>query len=375
VEEEPSRGEAPAEELPTEELPAEEATPAQSAEETEPTVVPPAEETPSAQPVEGAGDTIAWLEQLAAEKDEKATASSPESKSQLQAEETPAAEPVSGSPDEEDVTITSWLSKLDVEETVGKGTAPSAAQAETPADAQELPDWLKDLEQPAAATESPKADEDLPEWLRQPAEPGETKPIPSEIESEGTSESEAAVASEPETPSDLEPPGWLDENAPVAEQTEPTAPEEWVPAEDHAAGPATEAAAEETKAGPVEQAASPEIAPAVPAAAPVRPSVQPPIIKGTGMLSQVPSQDRDAELFSAAQAALEANSLDEAMKDYGKLIKKGRLLEEVIHDLREAIYRFPVDVIVWQTLGDAYMRANRLQDALDAYTKAEELLR
>jgi cytochrome c-type biogenesis protein CcmH/NrfG len=50
-------------------------------------------------------------------------------------------------------------------------------------------------------------------------------------------------------------------------------------------------------------------------------------------------------------------------------------LDEVIHDLREAIYRFPVDVSIWQTLGDAAMRANRLQDALDAYTKAEELLR
>jgi cytochrome c-type biogenesis protein CcmH/NrfG len=50
-------------------------------------------------------------------------------------------------------------------------------------------------------------------------------------------------------------------------------------------------------------------------------------------------------------------------------------LDEVIHDLREAIYRYPVEVIIWQTLGDAYMRTNRLQDALDAYTKAEELLR
>jgi cytochrome c-type biogenesis protein CcmH/NrfG len=72
---------------------------------------------------------------------------------------------------------------------------------------------------------------------------------------------------------------------------------------------------------------------------------------------------------------LQGNHLEEAMKEYAKLIKKGRLLEEVIHDLREAIYRFPVDIIVWQSLGDAYMRANRLQDALDAYTKAEELLR
>jgi cytochrome c-type biogenesis protein CcmH/NrfG len=32
-------------------------------------------------------------------------------------------------------------------------------------------------------------------------------------------------------------------------------------------------------------------------------------------------------------------------------------------------------VIVGQSLGDAYMRDKRLQEALDAYTKAEELLR
>jgi len=100
-----------------------------------------------------------------------------------------------------------------------------------------------------------------------------------------------------------------------------------------------------------------------------------PTLKQTGMLSHIPVLDKDAELLSSAQNVLDQNSLDDAMKKYTKLIKKGRLLDEVIHDLREAIYRYPVDVIVWQTLGDAYMRANRLQDALDSYTKAEELLR
>ncbi len=100
-----------------------------------------------------------------------------------------------------------------------------------------------------------------------------------------------------------------------------------------------------------------------------------PTLKQTGMLSPVPVQDKDAELLSTAQTVLNHDFLDESMKYYMRLIKKGHLLDEVIHDLREATYRYPVDVIIWQTLGDAYMRANRLQDALDAYTKAEELLR
>ena len=64
-----------------------------------------------------------------------------------------------------------------------------------------------------------------------------------------------------------------------------------------------------------------------------------------------------------------------AIDQFGKLIKKGRYLEEIIHDLREALYRYPVEITIWQTLGDAFMRSNRLQEALDAYTKAEELLR
>jgi tetratricopeptide (TPR) repeat protein len=95
----------------------------------------------------------------------------------------------------------------------------------------------------------------------------------------------------------------------------------------------------------------------------------------TGSLARVPILDKDAEVLATAQADLERGQLNEAMQEYVKLIKKGRLLDEVIHDLREAIYRFPVDIIIWQTLGDACMRANRLQEALDAYTKAEELLR
>jgi tetratricopeptide (TPR) repeat protein len=108
---------------------------------------------------------------------------------------------------------------------------------------------------------------------------------------------------------------------------------------------------------------------------PVHAPARMPTLKQTGMLSYIPALDKDAELLSSAQNVLDQNSLDDAMKKYMKLIKKGRLLDEVIHDLREAIYRYPVDVVIWQTLGDAYMRANRLQDALDAYTSAEELLR
>ena len=80
-------------------------------------------------------------------------------------------------------------------------------------------------------------------------------------------------------------------------------------------------------------------------------------------------------MLGSARNELSRSNIPGALQAYEKLIKKGRLLDEVIYDLREALYRYPVEVSIWQALGDAYMRANRLQDALDAYTKAEELLR
>jgi tetratricopeptide (TPR) repeat protein len=90
---------------------------------------------------------------------------------------------------------------------------------------------------------------------------------------------------------------------------------------------------------------------------------------------KVSSAEKDIALYEISKLELERGNLTEASQGYRKLIKKGKMLEEIIFDLREAQYRHPVDVVIWQTLGDAYMRANRLQDALDAFTKAEELLR
>ncbi len=80
-------------------------------------------------------------------------------------------------------------------------------------------------------------------------------------------------------------------------------------------------------------------------------------------------------MLGSARNELSRSNIPGALESYAKLIKKGRYLDEVIYDLREALYRYPVEVTIWQSLGDAYMRSNRLQDALDAYTKAEELLR
>ena len=315
-----------------------------------PPLTSPAEGT--TQPLKIQDDTMAWLDGLAAEEAAKPEEllTNPSERSETPPDwiqkttQEPAAPHKALAPEtpQEDVTITSWLRKQDVKEALGKGKpTPDVPQpAATPSN--ELPDWLKELDKPAAPEETPKPADDLPDWLRQPAQPADhvAAAVPT-----------AELASEPEIPA------WIDETIPVSEPLAPTTPGEWVPVDE--------------KPAPV-----PDLEPiAEPASFAVETPVQLRVLGGTGMLARIPAQDKDAEFLAGAQAALNTNQLNEAMQAYIKLIKKNRLLEEVIHDLREAIYRFPVDIIVWQTLGDASMRANRLQDALDAYTKAEELLR
>jgi tetratricopeptide (TPR) repeat protein len=350
----------------------------------------------------GADDTMVWLDQMAVEKGTKPenisaapvanTGITPEQIQKVQENATSAPEEMKPAtprqgPSEEDITITTWLSKQDVKEALEKNAGLKRTETEPTTSESELPDWLKNLEKSDAPVEAPKTENDLPEWLRYSNPSEAPEPVPPT----------PAVDSTQET--DL--PAWLDENVSGPKQAVPTLPEEWLPAE-------TEAADIKDVLRRDEPTSVAEMAPRVdstdtPVSAPaptfeakteanalpggeampqdesspvsVPPPSRMPTLKQTGMLSHIPVQDKDSELLSSAQDVLDQNSLDEAMKKYSKLVKKGRLLDEVIHDLREAIYRYPVDVIIWQTLGDAYMRTNRLQDALDAYTKAEELLR
>ena len=81
-----------------------------------------------------------------------------------------------------------------------------------------------------------------------------------------------------------------------------------------------------------------------------------------------------SDLYNA-QAALNRQDIERALEYYNNLISRGEALEDTIHDLRDALYRYPIDISIWQALGDAYAHSNQLQEALDAYTKAEELLR
>ena len=80
-------------------------------------------------------------------------------------------------------------------------------------------------------------------------------------------------------------------------------------------------------------------------------------------------------ILTDARNALTQGQPSQAVDLYAGLIRQNYHLDEVIKDLQEAVYRFPIDVDMWVTLGDAHSHTHALQEALNAYTKAEELAR
>ncbi len=68
-------------------------------------------------------------------------------------------------------------------------------------------------------------------------------------------------------------------------------------------------------------------------------------------------------------------NIDVAVDHYSQLINRDEHLDEVIRDLQEALGKYPQDATLYQSLGDAYMHADMLQEALDAYNRAEDLIR
>jgi competence ComEA-like helix-hairpin-helix protein len=68
-------------------------------------------------------------------------------------------------------------------------------------------------------------------------------------------------------------------------------------------------------------------------------------------------------------------NIDAAVDQYNELINRDENLDEIIRDLQEALGKYPQDAALYQSLGDAFMRADMLQEALDAYNRAEDLIK
>ena len=241
---------------------------------------------------------------------------------------------------------------------------------ESEADTQEIPVRSFTAEEPEAPEESveepvaPEAEQpekNLPLADLFPEEPVEAQPEPAEAE----------VI---ELPTDEQQPEMI--GTPVAETeveetdeiSQPETEVEVVEAVEVA--PLAQAEVEEAvEAPPVE--AEPEVVEAPqPAEQPVMETAAPAAAKAPTAGEADPSSVREQAL-----AQLEHGKIEPALEQYNQLIELDQMLDEVVQDLRNALYRHPVDVSLWQALGDAYLHNNQIQDALDSYTKAEELLR
>lgn len=225
-----------------------------------------------------------------------------------------------------------WLRGLEAEE----------FKAEEPVQAEPAP-WSGEIEitPPVQSSAEPAAQADLPAWLRD-FSPNESETLPARAE---------------------ELPDWLKGEGPEAPiPPVRTRAADWTP---EAPKPVPPPAPKPERKSPAPRAAAAKSQPA-PEPAPAEPAKT----RKTGMLTPVVDP-----ALASARSALTRGKIPDALQYYGNLIRRGKLLEDITFDLKEALYRFPVEVSIWQALGDAYMRANRLQDALDAYTKAEELLR
>jgi tetratricopeptide (TPR) repeat protein len=218
----------------------------------------------------------------------------------------------------------------------------------------ELPDWLKGIEvepRGGQSEETAASTKDLPAWLQQMDEP-------SKVEEPAPSQAEAGTEELPEWLQGLgEQPSGEVEEAATASETTAEAP--WL---DMQAENAEESGLFTAEApGKAAKASESGWKPEEIGLPPAPPAAEPAPVDFTTILVQ-------------AQTSLSQGQLHGALQDYAHLIQANQFLDNVIFDLRQSIYQHPADQELWQTLGDAYMRADRLQDALNAYTKAEELL-
>jgi len=308
-----------------------------------------------------------------------------------------------------------------------KDSTPQTAFASQSAPENDLSDWLSGLDDepglpfdavpnldsilyPSKSSEPAKSNQqesksDLPDWLRgvdsQNAEPADEwkssiqeepavsasdrteEPVPATQAENLPGWLQSVDETETSTTDDDDTPPWLHREKWEAEEPQiptPTSPSDWHPIESKQPE-ATPAPKQEVPVETYKSFVPQNVPPPQPVSyqpvAPAQPEEPAKKKKQLGLPARKPQPETVNVVVALNQAKgeLDRGDIPAALAHYGKLIKKGKHLEETIRDLTESIYRYPVEVGIWQTLGDAYMRANRLKEALEAYNKAEELIR
>jgi len=244
-------------------------------------------------------------------------------------------------------TTPAWLAELDQEATLVDLQA-ELAMLET--DLEEKPEWLVELEKERVSTVTV---EEMPEWLEQLHAP-ETGRI---VETEpGTQALEPPSVEEMDSLRELEE---LEAPEPAQIQEEPTTLDLGIPAgEEHPPSELPEAVLGEVAQPDIERAAT-----------------EAEILEGEAGIQRYQAQlvsapgDHETRL-SLARAYLRAGNLDDSARGYEQLAKVPALTEALIHDLEKAVANHPEHHALQRVLGDAYMRAGKLNNALDAYKQA-----
>ncbi len=317
-----------------------------------PTDVGPANAAPAEQPsaaVSADDDSLGWLERLAADQGaaEEELLTTPEEREQANPEWAPvekeAAKPKS--------TTLAWLDEMEAEketkpQPTGKlgpderATTPSLGKQDGTL-ASAVSDLSAEAEENAKQNEAlePQPLEGAADWL------DELRPQSELASDEIAEEPPAEPEGEKTISGGLSRLDYIDQ---VSQPKEETTQSAWVP----------EAALAGGQGGEAQEAAL-----AAPAA-----TLTP---RRTARLEA--EELAHGELEQARQA-LNFGKLEDAAEHYSQLLRQRLMLDEVIADLEAAVHRNPSDATLWQTLGDGYMRNNQLREALDCYTKAEDLL-
>ncbi len=341
---------------------------------------------------------MAWLEGLAAKQGvseeellttpEERPEEAPEWVAEIAEETTEVGQPAAeeAAPAEE---IPDWLTEMAAEETtdVGQPTTEEAAPAE------EIPEWLEEatVDRGPETVETPSTVH-RPPSEEEPAEPSSVVPGPSSAEASSEEETEplppqeVPVATGPLPP----PPEWVLEGE--APEEEAAAPITW-----DESGQADIEKLELNQASLVQLERLPGIgfrlAQAITtyreAHGPFRSLQDLENVAGIGPMTiselqnflyvEAPKAAKRRRSPTGmplpdAEAALREGDAEEAVRILAPVIHSGGALDEVIHMLKQSLRDVPDNLDLWIALGDACMRADRLEEALEAYNRAEEIL-
>jgi tetratricopeptide (TPR) repeat protein len=124
---------------------------------------------------------------------------------------------------------------------------------------------------------------------------------------------------------------------------------------------------------PEEKPAAPTPIKVVRAPEPHKPSHR--IEKPKPVAQPIPRSGAGAADLARAREAVARGDLIAALRRYIKLVNANKSLDHVSSDLKDLVRKNPKNYLAWQTYGDARLRSNRIQEALDAYAKAADLLK